>query len=365
MSPLEEYDKAVRSGRLREDAEQRDVMERLQSLFNQLVSAEQNGQGLLSRLVSRLAGRKPEPIRGLYIWGTVGRGKTLMVDMFFHSLPFERRLRMHFHRFMQMVHHELRELKDTTDPVVIVADRIAERARVICFDEFHVADITDAMLLGGLFKALFERGVVLVATSNTEPRKLYWDGLQRERFLPAIDLIEQYTRVVQIGGDTDHRLEFLDHAEIYHHPLDENARECMENNFSHLAPEAGSSGETIEIEGREIRTVRHADGVAWFEFNELCSGPRSAADYIEIARTYQTVLLSDIPELTTEHEDAAKRLINLVDELYDRRVKLIVSAAEPPDSLYCGARHAADFQRTVSRLHEMRSHSYLAGSHRP
>jgi len=365
MTPLEQYNKAVQNGRLQTDAEQLRIMRLLQELFDGLIAVERKNENLLSRLTSGLTGKRPRPVRGLYIWGPVGRGKTLMVDMFFHNLPLDKKLRMHFHRFMQMIHHELRDLKDTTDPITIVADRIAGRTRIICFDEFHVADITDAMLLGGLLKALFERGVVLVATSNTGPQDLYRDGLQRERFLPAIELIERHTHVVRIDGDKDHRLEFLDHAEIYHWPLDNAARACMESNFVNLAPEAGSHDEVIEVEDRGIRTVRNADGVVWFEFEELCGGPRSAVDYIEIARTYQTVLLSDIPRLTGDAEDEAKRFIDLVDELYDHRVNLIISAAESPDNLYRGSRHAADFQRTVSRLHEMRSHSYLAGPHRP
>lgn len=366
MTPLENYHQDIRKGRLRPDAAQEKAVRKLQRLYDQLSETEQGGNvSWLEWLRQRLKPDTADTIKGIYLWGPVGRGKTLLVDMFFHNLPFDKKLRMHFHRFMQMVHNELRGLKDITDPVTIVADRIAERARIICFDEFHVADITDAMLLGGLLQALFERGVVLVATSNTEPQELYRDGLQRERFLPAIELIEQHTHVVRIGGDKDHRLEFLDHAEIYHWPLDDTARECMENNFINLAPEAGSHGEVIEIEDRGIQTVRNADGVVWFEFEELCGGPRSAVDYIEIARTYQTVLLSDIPRLAGDTEDEAKRFINLVDELYDHRVNLIISAAESPDNLYQGSRHAADFQRTVSRLHEMRSHSYLAGPHRP
>lgn len=365
MAPLEAYNQAVKSGRLQADPDQLQVMQALQALFAKLVSMEQQRAGLLSRIKRRLAGSRPEPIRGLYIWGTVGRGKTLMVDMFFHNLPIDNKLRMHFHRFMQMIHHELRQLEHMPDPVTVVADRIAERTRVICFDEFHVADITDAMLLGNLLRALFDRGVVLVATSNTEPKYLYWDGLQRERFQPAIDLIERHTRVIRIGGELDHRLAFLDHAEIYHWPLDAAARENLENSFVNLAPEAGTRGEVIEIEDRDIQTVRNADGVVWFEFEALCGGPRSAMDYIEIARTYQAVLLSNVPQFDRDTEDKAKRFINLIDELYDRRVKLIVSAAEAPDRLYNGTRHAADFQRTVSRLHEMSSHTYLAGSHRP
>lgn len=340
-------------------------MQLLQALFDDLVAINEASDSLLSRLKQKLRGQAPKSSRGLYIWGTVGRGKTLMVDMFFRSLPFKGKLRMHFHRFMQMIHQQLRSLPDTSDPLPIIAERMSRKARVICFDEFHVDDITDAMLLAGLFGALFERGVVLVATSNTEPKYLYWNGLQRERFLPAIDLIEQHTHVVHIGGDTDHRLRFLDRAEIYHSPLDEEAERCLKKNFINLAAEEGSCGQAIEIEGRLIDTVREADGVVWFEFEALCGGPRSAADYIEIARTYQTLLLANVPTLDRDSEDKAKRFINLIDELYDRRVKLIISAAAAPESLYRGRRHVADFQRTVSRLQEMRTHSYLAGSHRP
>lgn len=365
MTPLKEYRREVKAGRLHADPDQEQVVRLLQKLFDELIVAENRNDTFLARLKQRITKQKPSTPQGLYIWGSVGRGKTLLVDMFFHNLPFNNKLRMHFHRFMQMIHHELRTLPDTSDPMPVIAERLSQRARVICFDEFHVADITDAMLLANLLKALFDRDVVLVATSNTEPRYLYWGGLQRERFLPAIEQIEQHTRIVRIEGDTDHRLLFLDHAEIYHAPLDDEAERCLENNFINLAPGPGSESENIEIEGRSIETVREADGVIWFEFEAICGGPRSAVDYIEIARTYQAVLVANVPQFDSDNEDKAKRLINLVDELYDRRVKLIISAAAPPDGLYRGKRHVADFQRTVSRLHEMRCHSYLAGSHRP
>ncbi len=365
MTPLEQYQCERQAGRLQPDPDQEQIMQQLQALYDELLAFEQRRTGLWTRLKQSFGAVSPAAPRGLYIWGSVGRGKTLMVDMFFHNLPFDDKLRMHFHRFMQMIHQKLRELPDTSDPLPIIAEQLSRRARVICFDEFHVGDITDAMLLAGLFRALFERGVVLVATSNTEPQYLYWDGLQRERFLPAIELIEQHTRVVPIGGDTDHRLQFLGNAEIYHWPLDDEAQRCLQNNFINLAPEPGTEGGTIEIEGRAIDTVREADGVVWFEFDALCDGPRCATDYIEIARTYQAVLLANVPRLDADKEDRAKRLINLVDELYDRRVKLIMSAECAPDALYCGNRHTTDFQRTVSRLQEMRSHAYLAGSHRP
>lgn len=365
MTPLQRYQRHVETGRLQPDPAQAKVVERLQRLYEDLLHDMPSGTGWRQRLLNWFRPQPRQLVKGLYLWGGVGRGKTLLVDSFYHCLPFAEKRRIHFHRFMQKVHAELRRHRNVVDPLQPVADRFARQARVLCFDEFHVEDITDAMLLGGLLKALFERGVTLVATSNTEPRRLYWDGLQRERFLPAIDLLEMHTEVVEIGGDQDYRLNFLDHAEIYHHPLDAAGDEVLAQAFEHIAPEAGEDNVSIEVDGREIRAVRHADGVAWFEFAELCDAPRGPSDYIEIARTFQTVLLANVPRLGCDDEDKAKRLITLIDELYDRRVKLIVAAAEPPSSLYCGERHAADFQRTVSRLQEMRSHSYLGLSHRP
>lgn len=318
-------------------------------------------RGFLSRWLSRGAPRKPP--RGLYFWGGVGRGKTYAVDVFYDALPFPDKLRIHFHRFMRDVHRDLRDLGQVEAPLELVADKFSNRARVLCLDEFHVSDITDAMLLAGLLDALTARGVVLVTTSNEAPDKLYWDGLQRERFLPAIDHIEKHMVVYCFDGDTDYRLRALERAEIYHCPLDAGAERALNYAFEHVTPESGTIGQPLDIEGRSIATVRSADGVVWFEFADICMGPRGNSDYIEIGRTFQTVLVANIPVLDDTQLDAARRFIHFVDELYDRNVKLIVSAAAPPPAVYVGTKLQGPFQRTTSRLQEMQTHAYLAKPH--
>jgi cell division protein ZapE len=294
----------------------------------------------------------------------VGRGKTYLVDTFHDCLPFERKLRVHFHRFMQRVHAELGDLEGEKNPLEKVADRLAEQAVVICFDEFFVTDIGDAMILGGLMEALFARGVTLVATSNIEPHKLYDNGLQRQRFLPAIALIEQYTEVVNVDAGIDYRLRTLEQAELYHYPLDAAADVSLGESFERLAPEPGHHWERIEVNGRYITCRCLADDVAWFDFAELCDGPRSQNDYIELARVFHAVLISGVPQFTPEHNDQARRFVNLVDEFYDRNVKLVLAAEAPLLELYAGGRLEFEFQRTVSRLQEMQSHDYLAREHR-
>lgn len=365
FSPLERYERDIAAGHLRRDRAQSRAMDHIQALYEALIADGESAFALLKHARKVLRKRARRPVKGLYLWGEVGRGKTMLVDVFFDCLPFPEKRRMHFHRFMHKIHHKLKQLKDVENPLQRVADRFAEEARVICFDEFHVGDIADAMLLGNLLEALFERGVTLVATSNTAPDRLYWGGLQRERFRPAIALIKAHTEIVHLDGHIDHRLRFLDKAEIYHCPLGSAAEQGLRSSFQHLAPDAGSVGGELEIDDRPITTVCQADGVVWFEFEAICGGPRAPSDYIEIARTFQTVLIGNIPQLKEEDNDKAKRLINLVDELYDRRVKLIVSAAVPPDQLYRGTRLAQEFQRTVSRLEEMRTHAYLAKPHVP
>ena len=364
-TPLAAYRADLERGRIVHDPRQEEAVAHTQRLYDQLCAEVMRERGFLRRVGRRLLGTPPAVIRGLYLWGGVGRGKTYLVDAFFESLPFEQKLRMHFHRFMQRVHGDLKRLHDVEDPLQRVADRFAGQARVICFDEFHVTDITDAMLLGNLLAALFERGVILVATSNEHPDELYRGGLQRGRFLPAIDLIHQHTRVVHLDSGVDYRLRYLDSAEIYHTPLGEGAEEKLALNFENLAPNAGRADRTIEIENRKIRTIRCADGVVWFDFPAICDGPRGPADYIEIARQFQTVLIGNIPQLHEEQNDMAKRFITLVDEFYDRHVKLILSAAVGITALYTGSRHAAAFRRTASRLQEMQSREYLARQHLP
>jgi cell division protein ZapE len=303
-------------------------------------------------------------VRGVYLWGSVGRGKTLLMDLFFHCLPFAAKKRQHFHRFMAAVHRRLKSLRDEENPLELVADQIAAECRIICFDEFAVSDIADAMILGNLFSALFERGVTLAATSNIAPSDLYRDGLQRQRFLPAIEAIEAHTKVLQMGGDRDYRLGVLEGAAVYLTPAGTEANTQLEASFAAIAPDQGDTNGSIEILGRAIDFIRSSEGVIWFDFDAICDGPRSQDDYIELAREFQTVLVSNVPVLDANHENQARRFVALIDEFYDRKVKLILSAAAPPAALYTGTRLAQVFERTQSRLMEMQSHAYLALAHR-
>ena len=306
-----------------------------------------------------------EPERGLYLWGGVGRGKTWLMDMFFESLPFPEKRRRHFHRFIHDVHTELKGLQNQESPLEAVAERMAGDTRVLCFDEFFVTDIADAMILGGLFEGLFKRGVALVATSNVPPSDLYKDGLQRQRFLPAIDLIESHVEVLNVDGATDYRLRQLTQAGTYLISSAPDTPKRLEALFAELAHYGSVTDGTIEIEGRTIPVVRQSSSAVWFEFDAICSGPRSQDDYIEIAREYQSVIVADVPILDSLRENPARRFIALVDELYDRNVNLIVSAAAPPMELYRGEKLTFPFERTISRLIEMQSEDYLAREHRP
>lgn len=366
MTPLERYRLDLQRDGFRPDEAQRRAVKRCERLYRELLKPAHDGpapRSWLDRLMRRPEPTERQPPRGLYFWGGVGRGKTYIVDAFYDCLPFADKERLHFHGFMRRVHQDLRTLSGVVSPLEVVAERIAQRSRVLCFDEFHVSDITDAMLLGNLLRALFSRGVALVATSNEPPDRLYWDGLQRERFLPAIGLIKRHTEAFHFDSETDYRLRALERAEIYHSPLDGEADAGLLRTFESVAPDAGESGGCIEIEGRPIETLRRADGVVWFAFDAICGGPRSVADYIEIGRMFQTVVVSGVPTMGPTSDDAARRFVHLVDEFYDRGVKLIVSAAGVPDELYQGERLRQMFQRTASRLHEMQSHEYLARPH--
>lgn len=343
-----------------EDPAQAEVAKRLGDLRRALIDA---GPARRGGLFGRLRGPR-DPVTGLYLWGGVGRGKTWLVDLFFESLPFSDRERVHFHRLMINVHAELKA-RPGADPLPVIARDYARRARVLCLDEFFVADIADAMILGGLLGGLFDEGVTVVATSNVPPDDLYRGGLQRERFVPAIQRIKQHMEVVQLETGTDYRLRALQRAELYHCPLDGEAEASLAASFESIAPEAGARDVALEINGRDLTTIRHADGVAWFSFEELCEGPRAAADYVELAREHHTLLVSDVPVLDDGRNDPARRFIALVDECYERNVKLVISAEAEPDRLYRGNRLAFEFDRTRSRLTEMQSHDYLAREHKP
>ena len=363
MTPIERYQADLRQGDFLADPAQAVVMQRIQALYEELLVAPAPAPSLLQKVLGRRGAGGRGPVKGVYLWGSVGRGKTYLMDCFFESLPIQNKLRTHFHRFMQSIHHELKGLPDAVDPLVEVAARFRRRTRVLCFDEFHVADITDAMLLGRLLAAFFEQGITLVTTSNEEPDRLYWDGLQRGQFIPAIELLKRHTHVMRLDGDLDYRLRALERAPVYHSPLGTAAQAGLVDTFDQLAPHSHSEPVVIEIEGRKIDTVRCAVGLVWFEFAVICGGPRSAADYIEIGLCYHTVLISNIPIMDADMDDQAKRLMNLVDELYDRNVKLVASAQTEPDGIYFGGRHVQTFRRTISRLEEMRTHSYLARRH--
>lgn len=364
LTPFERYQLDLARPNFRHDPAQAEAVTHLQSLYDELVAAPVKQSSCWQRLW-----RKPakQSIRGLYFWGGVGRGKTYLMDAFYESLPFEQKMRVHFHRFMRRVHTELTRLAGHKNPLLKLADIISSEARVICFDEFFVSDITDAMILGTLMEALFARGVTLVATSNVPPDGLYKDGLQRARFLPAIALLKQHTRVVNLDGGYDHRLRALEQAELYHCPLDAAADQSLMVSFKSLMSGTGKilADTWVEIEGRQIPVRYWAEGVIWFDFDALCDGPRSQNDYIELAREYRSVVISNVPELGRNNDDQARRFINLVDEFYDRQVKLVLSAARPLASLYTEGRLSFEFQRTVSRLLEMQSRAYLASPHRP
>lgn len=361
QDPLDAYEAGIRAGRWQEDPLQRRVVTELTRLHVALLAATPGS--LFERVLARFS--KPRFIDGLYVWGGVGRGKTFLMDLFYASLPFPQKLRLHFHHFMQRVHAELRTLKDIEDPLQVVGERLAAEARVICFDEFVVIDIGDAMLLGRLLKVLFEQGVTLVATSNAAPDQLYKDGLQRARFLPAIALIQERMKILHLDSPTDYRLRTLTRAPIYLHPHGPEVVAELDRLFDDVAPGEVESDRTLSINDRPMQAERLADGAAWFHFDELCRKPRAAADYIELAREFNTVIVADVPQLDERLENEARRFIHLVDEFYDRKVNLILSAAVPLETLYRGDRVGFEFARTLSRLTEMQSREYLAAPHRP
>lgn len=361
LPPLQHYLKELQKEDFVEDSAQRNAVEHLQRLYQEL-TANPPTTSFLSRFFGE---KKAEPVRGLYMWGGVGRGKTYLMDTFYDSLPFKQKKRLHFHRFMRHVHSELKQLAGEKNPLQIVAERFAAKYRVLCFDEFFVSDIGDAMILATILQELFERGVTLVATSNVVPDNLYKDGLQRARFMPAIEMLNQHTLVLNVDGGTDYRLRTLEQLELYHYPADDQAEALIESNFHRLVADEEELvvDADIEIEGRLISFRMQAEDVIWFDFKQICGGPRSPADYIEISREFQTVLIHGVPRFES-NDDEARRFINLIDEFYDRSVKLVVSAEVALDNLYSGGRLSFEFERTQSRLLEMQSAEYLSRAHK-
>ena len=330
----------------------------LQGLYTNLLSFKVGRNSTLKRLLS-----PPKPPKGVYFWGGVGRGKSFLMDCFYDSVPYRRKKRIHFHAFMQQIHRDLEQYKGEPDPVVKVAEQISREARLLCFDEFHVSDIADAMILGRLMEGLFKHGVILVMTSNYPPSMLYPNGLHRDSFLPTIALLNKNLDVFEVEAGIDYRLRALEQVEIYHHPADAAAEKKMLDYFRMVAGEEGKKGGSIEVLGRQIDTVRRGHGVIWFDFRTLCGGPRSQNDYLEIARAYHTVLLSHIPKMTQHQASEARRFTWLVDVFYDHKVKLIATADCEAELLYTEGTQASEFARTVSRMTEMHSQEYLALPH--
>ncbi|MFN3703711.1 cell division protein ZapE [Thermomonas sp.] len=361
LLPSQRYAEGVARGDWREDAAQRPALQALDRIHTALLQPAPT-RGLLQRL---LGGADPAPpVRGLYLWGGVGRGKTFLVDQFFAGLPLREKRRTHFHRFMREVHARLRDHAGQRDPLAVIAREWRSTLRVLVLDEFFVSDIGDAMLLARLLERLFAEGVVLVTTSNAAPRDLYKDGLQRARFLPAIDLIERQCEVVELVSDTDYRLRALTQSPVYRAPLDAEADAWLERRWHELGGDDGHRDAGIVIDGRRIPVRARSKGVCWFDFAALCEGPRGNADYIEIAREFHTVLVGGIPRFDALRDDAARRFVHLVDELYDRHVNLVCTADAAPMALYAGERLVGAFERTASRLIEMQSAEYLAHEHR-
>jgi cell division protein ZapE len=359
VTVLEYYREAlVRRGFVADDS-QYAAVQRLQRLYEQWAAYKAKRSTALRRLVV-----KPSLPPGVYLWGGVGRGKSFLMDSFYLTVPLVRKRRVHFHHFMRDVHREMENLKGREDPLDAVAWRIAKRYRLICFDEFHVNDIADAMILGRLLERTMDRGVVYCMTSNYHPDRLYHHGLKRDRFLPTIELLKERLEVVRVESGVDYRRRAMEQVETYHTPLGPAAERALANAFAQVK-DVEEEHHELDVEGRIIPYVKRAGGVVWFEFAALCGGPRSQLDYLDLAKRFHTVLLSNVPRMNPANADEARRFTLLVDVFYEAKVKLVISAAAPEDDLYTEGVLAHEFQRTASRLAEMRSKEYLAPSRRP
>ncbi|MFV5508255.1 cell division protein ZapE [Acinetobacter sp. 197] len=358
ISPAERYAQAISSGQFMPDEAQAMAVHELNRVWLELIQRFKASKKAFRRF------RRQTSPKGVYMWGGVGRGKTWLMDQFYDSIPFRRKTRMHFHHFMQHVHHELNKLSGQRNPLDIVADRIYKEAVVICFDEFFVSNVTDAMILSDLFQKLFERGITLIATSNIAPDGLYKNGIHRDRFLPTIELVKKNCVVLNVDAGVDYRLRVLKQAQLFKFPLTHDHKNWIAQRFNALTQTQTRSEEPIIINNRIVETVAHTEDVLWCEFSELCLKPRSPADFIEIANIYNTVLVSNVPHLTDFLSDGTRRFIYLVDEFYDRGVKLLLTSEDNIVDIYQGEKLAFEIERTRSRLLEMQSDEYLNSEHR-
>ncbi len=361
MKPSDHYQQDVTLGGVQFDPAQAHALQQLDTLHANIVQRQRCWRSYWWRLLHR----HPQPVPGVYLYGSVGVGKTYLMDIFYNNLPFHAKHRTHFHRFLQYIHTELTVRQGQTDPLIQLARHIAKTKCILCFDELYVADIADAMLLGNLFAALFAAGITLVATSNLYPDDLYKNGLQRELFLPAISAIKQHTQVIHLDSEMDYRLRTLKQAGVYFYPLDIEAQQTIQHMFMAFADPNAIHRNSLTILGREINTHCYTHTIAWFDCTELCSVPRSAYDYVELAKQFHTVFVSDVPIMhgKPEQDDLARNFISMVDVFYDNNIKLVISAAAAIAEVYQGERLRFDFQRTQSRLIEMQSEAYLARAH--
>jgi cell division protein ZapE len=365
VTPLSLYQADLHKPNFFADESQAQAIQYLQRLYNDLQTNPLNEKpqtGIFSRLFKREK-TKSRDIKGLYFYGGVGRGKTYLMDLFFHSLDSSRKSRLHFHHFMLRVHKELSLLAGQKNPLIIVAKKFASETDIICFDEFFVDDITDAMILAGMFEALFSEGVILVATSNIQPSDLYKNGLQRARFLPAIGLIESHCDIYNLDGGKDYRLDRLIETEIYHFPLDHEAQTLVIDTFENLANGDKTYNKALTINGRQIQTSAYSVDTLLINCASLCDGPRAVSDYIELAIVYRTIILANVPQMNVQKNDMARRFIAMIDEFYNHHVVVIISADVDVYSLYTGDKLTFEFQRCISRLLEMQSKEYLQNAH--
>ncbi|SPL71387.1 cell division protein ZapE [Acinetobacter stercoris] len=358
VSPAERYANALASGQFLPDDAQAQAVHELDRVWQELINRYKASKKAFRRF------RRQTSPRGVYMWGGVGRGKTWLMDQFYESIPFRRKTRMHFHHFMQYVHKELNKLSGQRNPLDIVADQIYKDAVVICFDEFFVSNVTDAMILSDLFQKLFTRGITLVATSNIAPDGLYKNGIHRDRFLPTIEMVKKHCVVLNVDAGVDYRLRVLKQAQLFKTPLNDENKQWIAERFHALTQTQLVSKEPININHRVVETLGHTEDVLWCEFSELCMKPRSPSDFIEIANIYNTVLVSNVPHLNDFLSEGTRRFIYLVDEFYDRGVKLLLTSADSIIEIYEGEKLAFEIERTRSRLLEMQSDDYLQSEHR-